>query len=242
MDVCGNGTDPAWIEAAAAVFGGNVQNCPADPPRPGEPACEDARDLAVLLTAPSEKDVVNAVVDGIGVCYVLGTDFDISALRPPHRCFEGATKGLCISARSAYDLPVGSIVADALGAKFDLSAKARLNIDIALTEAVANALIHGCLDLKSPHERFDPAFVTDIETRIGNSAYGSLPIWIAICDDNGDALVITVVDEGRGFQPRTDLNFDDPLDASRGIGLIHSAADAVAFSDNGRCLEMKFSL
>lgn len=253
MQVCGTGTARKWVAAAADLFGGTACDCPIGNGKNGACAALDGKGITgpvvvMLRGCDLECMLRRALAQGSYICYALDENFDIAALRRPHPVLgaTGLIAGLCLSARTTYELPVASIIANTVAQHAHLSDVTRLNMDIALSEAVANALLHGCLELDSPEERFDPAFVAEIESRIDNPVYSSRPIWVAVYRDmnaeTGSTLRVLVADEGAGFQPKTHLDFSSPECASRGTGLIHAAADEVTYSDNGRCLEMKFSL
>ena len=92
-------------------------------------------------------------------------------------------------------------------------------IELALQEAVANAIRHGC--------RNDPTKQLQC---------------IVTCDESGDVIIV-VRDPGSGFDLAAVAN---PLDAEnmlkpsgRGIFLINGLMDEVDFSDGGRALQMR---
>jgi anti-sigma regulatory factor (Ser/Thr protein kinase) len=241
MQVCGTGTDPSWVEVAARLLGGSVVDCATLTSAPRGDGADG--DCVRLLGAPTEKTLADALAGTAAICYILDKDFDIGALRKPHRILAPANRalGLCLSARTAYELPIGSVAASALAGNLAMPGSTQLNIDIALNEAIANALLHGCLDLQTPEDRFDPAFIDAIERRIADPVFASRPIWVA-AHKSGDGLTVSVADEGKGFTPPAAPDLENPEKASRGTGLIHAAADHVEYRDHGRCLEMKFSL
>jgi anti-sigma regulatory factor (Ser/Thr protein kinase) len=92
-------------------------------------------------------------------------------------------------------------------------------VELALQEAVANAIRHGC----------------------GGDATKRLQCSVN-CDERGE-VVITVRDPGSGFDPRA---VPDPLDpanlfkpSGRGIFLINGLMDEVQYADGGRELQMR---
>jgi anti-sigma regulatory factor (Ser/Thr protein kinase) len=92
-------------------------------------------------------------------------------------------------------------------------------VELALQEAVANAIRHGC----------------------GGDQSKQLQCSVT-CDESGE-IVITVRDPGTGFDPRT---VPDPLEpqnllksSGRGIFLINGLMDEVQFADGGREVQMK---
>ncbi len=93
------------------------------------------------------------------------------------------------------------------------------NVLIALTEAVSNAIIHGN---KSQEEK--KVYVTSLS--------------------DSSKVVITVEDEGRGFDPH---NLPDPTapenlltPGGRGVFLMHQLADKIEYFENGRIIKMIF--
>ena len=94
-----------------------------------------------------------------------------------------------------------------------------MSVELALQEAVANAIRHGC----------------------GGDASKQLQCSV-ICDDAGE-VVITVRDPGKGFDPATVANPLDPANmlkpSGRGIFLINGLMDDVKYADGGRELQMR---
>lgn len=96
------------------------------------------------------------------------------------------------------------------------------NILIAVTEAVNNAINHGNQQDASKQVHLEVSYLAD------------------------RSLKFTVSDEGDGF------NYDqlpDPTDpeniekiSGRGVFLMKSLSDSIDFSDEGRCVEMRFRL
>jgi serine/threonine-protein kinase RsbW len=91
-------------------------------------------------------------------------------------------------------------------------------VELALQEAVANAIRHGC--------QGDPSQQLQCSVSIGESG----------------EVVITVRDQGAGFDPSKVANTLDPANllksSGRGIFLINGLMDEVRFTDGGRELQM----
>jgi anti-sigma regulatory factor (Ser/Thr protein kinase) len=94
-----------------------------------------------------------------------------------------------------------------------------MSVELALQEAVANAIRHGCHG--------------DVSKELQCSV---------ACDDAGE-IVITVRDPGSGFDPAKVANPLDPENlmksSGRGIFLINGLMDDVQFADGGRELQMR---
>jgi anti-sigma regulatory factor (Ser/Thr protein kinase) len=92
-------------------------------------------------------------------------------------------------------------------------------VELALQEAVANAIRHGC----------------------GNDPSKSLQC-IVTCDEAGEVMIV-VRDPGEGFDPSKVANPLDPENllkpSGRGIFLINGLMDEVGYYDGGRALQMK---
>jgi serine/threonine-protein kinase RsbW len=97
------------------------------------------------------------------------------------------------------------------------------NILISVTEAVNNGILHG--------NKGDESKMVHVET---------------VVDDKKRRVSFIVKDEGEGFEYN---NLPDPTApenlekmSGRGIFIIKQLSDLVVFSDEGRCIEMQFSI
>ena len=95
------------------------------------------------------------------------------------------------------------------------------NILISLTEAVNNAIIHG-------NKEDESKFV------------------IVNCEGRKQEVVITISDEGRGFNPHQvpDPTLPQNLECcgGRGVFIMKQLSDEIKFHDSGRTVEMKFKM
>ncbi len=94
---------------------------------------------------------------------------------------------------------------------------------VAITEAIANAILHG------------------------NRQDASKQVWLRFSYDPAQRLlVVEVEDEGVGFDPTTlpDPTVEENLlrESGRGIFLMRNLADAVEYKKGGRCVELRFVL
>ncbi len=110
-------------------------------------------------------------------------------------------------------------VIDDLKNDYDIHEDSYGNILVAVTEAVNNAIIHG--------NECDPAKQVKVSYEV-----------------DGDRVMFTVVDEGKGFDyynlpdPTAPENLEKPT--GRGVFLMKHLADQVIFSDNGKTVELYF--
>ena len=118
----------------------------------------------------------------------------------------------------------------------------RTQIGMALMEALANAMLHGNLEVGSELRRTDrDAFDALVAERRSSEPYASRRVRCATKETPG-CVEYTIVDEGPGFDP---TGLPDPTDpanllavAGRGIMLMKNFMDEVEFSDNGSCVTM----
>lgn len=120
-----------------------------------------------------------------------------------------------------------------------LSNDARGNIELALHEALSNALLHGNLQLESMAALSVEAlerFSSDLMRRITDPAYANRRIDV-VCDFDGDSVVIDVVDQGGGFvfRPKTEAKA-----SGRGFELIGASCQSYQLLDGGRRVSMRF--
>ncbi|KAA0583773.1 ATP-binding protein [Azospirillum sp. B21] len=169
-----------------------------------------------------------------------------------------------LTTATAHDLQLGGRLLAAIGARHPLSGHRRDDIELALHEAVSNALVHGNLGVSGMKElsaqeleRFsrdlgdglaDPVLAArriSIAVRIdppqavpaGPGPVGGLP---KDASENGRALAtVEITDQGAGFVPRR----PERAGASgRGLDLIGSIADGLEIEDGGRRIRLRFRL
>jgi len=127
----------------------------------------------------------------------------------------------------------------AIGNRRPLSDNARDNIELALHEALSNALLHGNLQLDSIGALSVEAlerFSTDLMGRIRDPSFANRRIDV-VCDIDGDSVTIDVVDQGGGFvfKPKT-----EPKASGRGFELIGASCQSYQLLDGGRRVSMRF--
>ena len=153
---------------------------------------------------------------------------------------NGAT--LTLTAVQAYRADVADWFCDAVARKLDLPAEVRERMQLALHEVVANAVIHGCLEV----DGFDRDSVTGfadycqrVEERLEQPEFASRNIEIAgRWDPNG--IVVKVRDFGPGYDVAAKNDGNSAL--HRGLGLIRTLADTLEIGDEGRLVTMQFGL
>ncbi|WP_437588595.1 response regulator [Sorangium sp. So ce1000] len=118
----------------------------------------------------------------------------------------------------------------------------RIQVAVALREALVNAIVHGNLEVSSTLLDEEPsAFSALVERRRTESPYRDRRVHVVARETRTEATYV-VRDEGPGFDPRglpdpTDLaNLDKP--SGRGLMLIRTFMDEVRHNDKGNEIRM----
>lgn len=126
---------------------------------------------------------------------------------------------------------------------FDLCTSGeRIQMGVALEEALVNAIIHGNLEVTSDlRGENDEAYYDLIESRKQSAPWNARRVHVTAEFDR-DQAVFTIRDQGRGFNPAT---LPDPTDpeqlikaSGRGLLLIRSFMDDVTHSEDGTEIRM----
>jgi len=115
---------------------------------------------------------------------------------------------------------------------------------VAFQEALTNSLEHGNLELKSEwKDDFDSAgqdkYSLEKKSRLNQEEYGGRLLQIETLYD-GTNLVVSIEDEGKGFDVTSLMSGPPPRDAchGRGFSLISAYVDNVAFNPKGTKITM----
>lgn len=127
-------------------------------------------------------------------------------------------------------------------AHLQLDDTARIQVSVALREAIVNAMLHGNLELESSLKETDPEKHDALrEERRKLSPYRERRVTITVTE-TADQITYVVSDSGPGFDTS---NLPDPLDLSnlerasgRGLFLIRTFMDDVSHTDGGRTISM----
>jgi len=163
-------------------------------------------------------------------------------------CVEAAASGgLCVSvttvAAFAYDITaaLGLI----LEPRFGLGKAGAGAVEMALGEAIGNAVIHGNLgiasDLRSNLELLT-CFNALVGERLASPFWSKRRVYVTIVPEPG-AIRVTVRDQGDGWDLASQLARPVEIEAKsgRGLGLIRKLASSVSGGDRGRALTMRFA-
>ncbi len=218
------------------------------------PATEPAGSvaLAVLLTgADPGSDTDELWLPPVAAWIEPPACSDASGLAP--LLAEAADNDLYLNltTATAHDLQLGGRLLAALSARHPLEGDRRDDLELALHEAVSNALVHGNLGVAGMKELSAQElerFSRDLDDRLADPALAARRIVIAVRIDSaedgpaqdGRALAtVEVTDEGAGFTPgpRTSSGA-----SGRGLDLIGNIAEELEIGNGGRSIRLRFRL
>lgn len=195
--------------------------------------------LAILVGELDDDRLVRALRPPVAACIEANGDLQpVMAAIPDH--------GLLISLTTAtgYGLEVARAFCDAVGARTAMDDKMRQMMELALHEAMVNAMVHGNLEIVSQSKDSLDDFVLfcqTIETRLADRHFGGRRVGVA-ADWSGETIDVTVTDNGPGYDHAAVL--ERPIDlnkkSGRGLFLIKDICRSVAIKDHGRRLVMSF--
>ncbi len=142
---------------------------------------------------------------------------------------------------TANDLHLAGRILTALAARHPLAQDRREDLELALHEAISNALVHGNLEVAGMKELSAAElerFSRDLVRQMANPALSQRRLEVAVTLEPS-SMAVEVADEGSGFHPA-------PMDchgaSGRGLDLIATVAESVELHDGGRRIRMRFAL
>ena len=131
----------------------------------------------------------------------------------------------------------------AVAARQPLSESCRGNIELALHEALCNAVLHGNLQMDGIGDLSVDAlerFSANLMQRISDPDFACRRVDI-VCDFDPESVTIDVVDQGRGFEPKTEPK-TEPKASGRGFELIAASCQSFELLEGGRRVSMRFPI
>lgn len=187
---------------------------------------------------------VDAITTGLSVPYSGFVEITSAGLGDVGRaCFDAADRGglcLSLSVATAWSCGMAAQFCAALGRRYRLPLDWNA-VDLCLSEAIANAVVHGCLGVESGLRetlsglgRYNDAVSQGLLDQVRAAKRVEVS---AVCRPDG-SMELTVSDQGDGFDFNRHLTRAEPLSAKhgRGLALIRQTARTVTYLDSGRTI------
>jgi anti-sigma regulatory factor (Ser/Thr protein kinase) len=148
----------------------------------------------------------------------------------------GHSIDLLITARAAYDMQLAPMICHALMARGAIRSENTSNIALALHEAIANAIVHGCFEVEGfPRNSLEgfAAYSQSLQARRANPEFAHRVVEI-VADWSGDLLQIQISDNGPGYAVPDGEQAPVADRLNRGLALIRAVTDKFAV-DQGGC-------
>ncbi|WP_244592737.1 ATP-binding protein [Azospirillum palustre] len=153
---------------------------------------------------------------------------------------------LNLTTATAHDLQLGGRLLAALSARHPLEGDRRDDVELALHEAVSNALVHGNLGVAGMKELSAQElerFSRDLGDRLADPVLAGRRIVVTLriepAEDGRCVATVEITDEGAGFTPGPRASSGA---SGRGLDLIGTIADGLTIEDGGRRIRMRFRL
>jgi hypothetical protein len=209
------------------------------------------RRIRVMGDWISEARLAAALKELPAFCFEAGLAPDQLASFARLAARRGTFAGLCLSTATAYRVePAAALVASLAGC--GLCNEALIwRVEVALSEALANALLHGNLGankfLRSSGEAYAD-YADHLDHRLHDTSFADRSVCI-FARMNSAWLTLEVMDEGHGFEksrrgrPAT-ADIDDAfgLPSGRGLLVTSAMADRIRHRNGGRRLDLGFAL
>jgi len=234
IKLCGDGVSEATLaeladSAGCAIVGGD---CAAGAP-------DDDSRLAVIVGDVDEERLSRALRAPVAACIEADGGLEPVFAAIPER-------GLLVSLTTvtAYGLEVARALCQAVAERTSLDENVHQVMELALHEALVNAMVHGNLEIGSLNKDSLDDFIQfcqTIETRLNDGHFGGRRVTILTTWDDGE-VVVTIDDEGPGYDAAI---LDRPIDlnkkSGRGLFLIRDICKETAMENGGRRLVMRFA-
>jgi anti-sigma regulatory factor (Ser/Thr protein kinase) len=154
---------------------------------------------------------------------------------------------LSLSTGTAWALDTAAQLGEALAVRGLLGRAPRRDVELAVHEAVGNAVLHGGLEMGGSLLDGGPAFEhfsRRLADRLAERAYAARRVDIAVRRP-ADRLIVAVRDHGPGYDPAT-LPAQGPVLAGsrkvgRGLAIMRAVAATVQVIDGGRQVVLTFT-
>jgi len=189
----------------------------------------------------SESRLASLTRCPFGGIYEFDSPLDIDHLRGMLKSTGPTSLVMSLTSQTAFKRQMARQYSQFLSARVTLSEKAETELAIVLQEAVANAILHGNLEVESAAFQSGLDGLQDqydlVEERLADPVRASRRVGLST-HWTSEKIVMEVVNEGPGYEPRP--RTPTPSDAPRrGMSLIESLTEEMVIDQNGRRITFK---
>lgn len=161
-------------------------------------------------------------------------------------CAPAGRAQLVLSTASAFALPLAKCLIDGAARRFAVTLRDRDGTELALHEAIANAVLRGNLDTKGLDRTSAAAmaaFSAEIDARLNDPDFGERSVetnmWV-----EADEIVFAVRDAGAGYEAAACAEAAGTVirAGGRGLALMRAFARAIDIDESGRQVTIRAAL
>jgi hypothetical protein len=202
------------------------------------PADEELDSAIVLAAALEDEGFAEIISRGAVTCIEVG-GLDVPDVAASLHLARSSTIFISLTTASAYRIQIAHHVVQAIARRRPLEEERCYDMELALQEAISNAVIHGNL---SVHSLQDPSltalerFSSEVAEKLADPELANRRLKVAaLLDEAG--IIIDVIDQGPGFVPRAKKS---SVASGRGISLINTLVSGWELLDDGRRVRLRF--
>jgi anti-sigma regulatory factor (Ser/Thr protein kinase) len=229
----GVGLSAERLEEFAAAAGTGCGPVVAD--LPADKGLDGATILAATLEDESFAEIISR---GAVTCIEVG-GLDVRDVAASLRFAQSSSIFISLTTASAYRIQLAHRIVQAIAHQRPLGEERCFDMELALQEAISNAVIHGNL---SVHSLQDPSltalerFSSEVAEKLAVPELANRRLKVAALLD-GAGIIIDVIDQGPGFVPGARKS---SVASGRGISLIETLVSGWELLDDGRRIRLRF--
>ncbi|CAK0758546.1 serine/threonine-protein kinase RsbW [uncultured Gammaproteobacteria bacterium] len=227
---------PSERLACLAVAGG-LPLWPAEDDRVGD---GDPERIVVLVGSVDPESLDNCWLRPFAAWIELGILSDAAVLNKIALAASGVLVA-SFTTVTANRLTLARDIVEAVGSRREIGSERRDDIELAIHEAISNALVHGNLQVESMKGLTMSAldrFSEDISRRISDPDFANRRLDVS-CELDAGGVTVEIADQGAGFIV---VETDRCGPCGRGLDLISGIAQSCQLLDGGRRIRMRFDL
>lgn len=209
--------------------------------RTGTSAGHDGRCLVLaLLGGPEAADAAEIWARPFAAWIEVAALNDAELTRAVERA-RHADLFACVTTGTANHLHLAGRIIGGIAERHPMPEAQRDDMELALHEAISNAVVHGNLQVEGMKGLSVAAlerFSHDLAERMADPSFANRRVEVSVWMED-DAVVVEVADEGTGFARPEHIEYGA---SGRGLDLIAAIAEELQLLDGGRRIRMRFPL